>query len=78
MAANVDEYLDPSMNYGSWVELYNSSDSDFDLGGMYVSDERDNLLKHRLTDDYGVIPSHGFGILNFDRRILSLIGLLQG
>ena len=68
MAANVDEYLDPSMNYGSWVELYNSSDSDFDLGGMYVSDERDNLLKHRLTDDYGVIPSHGFGILNFDHH----------
>lgn len=66
MAANVDVYRDPSTNFGSWVELYNPTDTDIDLGGLYVSDTPDNLRKHRLIPTYGTLPAGGFAILNFD------------
>ncbi len=65
MAANVDVYLDPSFNYGSWVELYNNADFGFSLGGLYVTDDETNLKKHRLIDSYGYLPAKGFAILNF-------------
>lgn len=66
MAANVDVYLDPSQNYGSWVELYNPSDKGIKLGGLYVTDDPENLTKHRLIDSYGALPAHGYALLNFD------------
>ena len=68
MAANVDVYLDPSQNYGSWVELYNPTDKSIPLGGLYVTDDPTNLKKNKLIDTYGVVPAHGFAILNFDHH----------
>ena len=68
MAANVDVYLDPSQNYGSWVELYNPTTKSVPLGGLYVSDDPNNLKKHRLTDNYGALPAQGFALLNFDHH----------
>ena len=66
MSANVDVYRDPSTNFGSWVELYNPTDKGILLGGLYVTDDASNLKKHRLIDNYGALPAHGFAILNFD------------
>ncbi|MDO4737993.1 MAG: CotH kinase family protein [Bacteroidales bacterium] len=66
MAANVDVYLDPSFNYGSWVELYNPSEMNLSLGGLYITDDPDNLKKHRLIDDYGLLAAKGYALLNFD------------
>ena len=68
MAHNVDVYLDPSFNYGSWVELYNPSNTTISLGGLYVTDDPGNLRKHRLVEDYGVLAAKGFAILNFDHH----------
>ena len=68
MSANVDVYLDPSWNYGSWVELYNPTDKGVSLGGLYVSDDPANLKKNRLIDAYGAIPAHGYALLNFDHH----------
>ncbi|MBO7581496.1 MAG: CotH kinase family protein [Bacteroidaceae bacterium] len=68
MAANVDVYLDPSFNYGSWVELYNPTDKSVSLGGLYVSDDPNNLKKNQLLNDYGILPAHGFALLNFDHH----------
>ena len=68
MAANVDVYLDPSQNYGSWVELYNPTDKSVPLGGLYISDDPLNLKKHRLIDSYGAVPAHGYALLNFDHH----------
>ena len=28
MTANIDMFLDPSFNYGNWIELYNTSNED--------------------------------------------------
>ena len=66
MAANVDVYLDPSLTYGSWVELYNPTDKLVPLGGLYVTDDPENLTKHRLIDNYGILPANGYALLNFD------------
>ncbi len=68
MASNVDVYMDPSFNYGSWVELYNPSDKNVNLGGLYVSDDPTNLKKYRLIDTYGILPAHGYALLNFDHH----------
>ncbi len=68
MSANVDVYLDPSYNYGSWVELYNPTNQGVSLGGLYVTDDPDNLKKNRLIDRYGAIPAKGFALLNFDHH----------
>ena len=66
MAANVDVYLDPSFNYGSWVELYNPTNKSVALGGLYISDDPNNLKKQHLLRSYGSLPAHGYAILNFD------------
>ena len=68
MAANVDVYLDPSFNYGSWVELYNPTDKSVALGGLYISDDPNNLKKLHLLRSYGSLPAHGYAILNFDHH----------
>lgn len=66
MASNIDVYLDPSFNFGSWVELYNSTDQSIALSGLYVSDDPNNLKKHQLITGYDALPAKGYAVLNFD------------
>lgn len=68
MAANIDVYLDPSFNYGSWAELYNPSDKSILLDGLYVTDDENNLTQHQLVKGYGILPAHGYAILNFEHN----------
>lgn len=52
-AANVDQYLDPSYNYGGWVELYNGSSSAISLKGLFLTDTTDDLTQWPLASlDY--------------------------
>lgn len=66
--ANIDMYIDPSFNYGTWVELYNPTDQSVSLQGCYVSDDPSNLMKHRLTSRVGVVPAKGYQVLWFDHH----------
>lgn len=68
MSANVDVYMDPNKNYGSWVEIYNPSSKSVSLGGLYVSDDANDLKKNKLIDQYGAVPANGYAILNFDHH----------
>ena len=68
MAANVDVYMDPSYNYGSWVELYNPTDKIVALCGLYITDDPNNLKKNRLPDSYDALPANGYALLNFDHH----------
>ncbi len=66
MAANVDMFIDPSWNYGGWVELYNPTDMPANIGAYWVSDDPTNLKKAMLPRKIGSIPAHGFFTLWFD------------
>ena len=65
--ANVDMFVDPSFNYGSWIELYNSTDKAVFLDGLYVSDDPANPKKFLLySARHGSIPAKGYLTLWFE------------
>ncbi len=64
--ANIDMFIDPSYNYGGWVELYNPTNADIDLGNIYISDEPLSHLRYQMPTDFGVVPAQGFKVLWFD------------
>lgn len=64
--ANVDQFIDPSWNFGGWVELYNTTDEAISLAGLYVSDDPADPLKMPLDSRFGVVPAKGFKALWFD------------
>ena len=66
-AANLDQWVDPSWNYGGWVELYNPSSRGVTLTNCWVSDEGDNLQKVCITQPTA-IPAKGYGILWFEHH----------
>lgn len=66
MVANVDMFLDPSKNYGGFVEFYNPTDKPIDLGQMYVSKDANNLKQFRFLRRQGVVPARGFKNVWFD------------
>ncbi len=65
MPANVDMYVDPSWNYGSWIELYNSTDQYYTVGGYWASDDPENLKKARIHASVGGVQPHGYSLLYF-------------
>lgn len=65
-SCNLDMYLDPSMNYGSWIEIYNPTDRATGLGGIYITDDLSNMKKWKIRDDYGILPAHGYRNIWFD------------
>ena len=64
--SNLDMFLDRSLNYGGYVEIYNPSTRGFSLEGLYVSDDAGNLMKAMLNSHSGAVPAKGFGIIWFD------------
>ncbi|MBO4851671.1 MAG: lamin tail domain-containing protein [Prevotella sp.] len=66
--SNLDMFLDPSGNYGGYVELYNPANQGVSLRNLYVSDDPSNLLKCRLTSKSGAVPANGFALVWFDHR----------
>ncbi len=66
MARNIDTMIDPSFNYGGWIELYNPTDASISLNGMYISYDPSNLKMVQLTSSHGSVPAHGFKTLWFD------------
>ena len=68
--ANVDMYIDPSFNYGSWVELYNPSDTEISLEGMKLrhTDAEEVIREERLTARHGILGPKGFCLLWFDHN----------
>ena len=67
MVANVDRYLDTSWNYGSWVEIYNSSDNEINLKRYYINTSNSRQDKIGIGYDL-VIPAHGYGVLWFGHK----------
>lgn len=63
MPANLGEVLDPSCNYGGWIELYNPGTTAVSLSGMTLIDHKGHT--HKLTAKHGSVPAKGFKNLWF-------------
>ncbi len=66
MSRNIDMMLDPSYNYGGWIELYNPTNSAINLNGMYISYDKNDLKKVAIPSGNGSVPAKGFKTLWFD------------
>lgn len=51
MAANVDVVMDPSFNFGSWIELYNPTNKIYRTNSLYVTDDLSDMKKSKIIDD---------------------------
>ncbi|MBR5326547.1 MAG: CotH kinase family protein [Prevotella sp.] len=61
MAANVGDVISPAINFDSWIELYNPSDEDVSVVGMYLSDDVNNLKRWEIP--HGTVPAKGYLVL---------------
>ena len=66
MVANNDMYLDPTLNFGGWVELYNPASSAVDLQGYVLSNGSATYTLSSSTP----IAAGGFGVLWFEHNSL--------
>ena len=65
--ANIDQTVDYSNNYGSWIELYNPTNKDVSLNGWYLSDDAEMLTKHKLSG-YSVLNPGCYECIFFDHN----------
>ena len=63
MASNAGVVMSPAINFDSWIEVYNPSDQAVNLGGMYLSDDANNLKKWQMPSDMGKVPAKGFKVI---------------
>ena len=63
---NIDQFIDPSWNYGGWVELYNPTEEAVFLGNAIVKDHKGQSF--RLSEEFGSIPAHGYKNIWFDHN----------
>ncbi|MBR5084482.1 MAG: lamin tail domain-containing protein, partial [Prevotella sp.] len=66
MAANVDQFWSPSVNFDGWIELYNPTGEAATMAGIYMSDDPANLKKWKAPSNFGFIPAHGYKVVWFD------------
>ena len=67
MPANIDMFMDPSYNYGSWIELFNGTDTDINLAGYYLSDSASTTICP-LGNTSRIVKAGGFLTLWFGHK----------
>jgi len=65
---NTDLIIDPSYNYGAWMEIYNPGSNAYTLSGKYVTDDEDEPKKFLLPSTIEKVPAKGFTVLWFDHN----------
>lgn len=72
VSAGNDIFVSDYFKKSDWLELYNTTDHDIDLAGMYLSDNTEKPLKCRIQGDAvglsTVIPAHGYRVVWCDDR----------
>ncbi|MBR4129860.1 MAG: CotH kinase family protein [Bacteroidaceae bacterium] len=63
--ANIDMFIDPSFNYGGWIEFYNPTDVSVSLRGAFISDNPSNPRRFRLSTSLSFVPAHGYKVIWF-------------
>lgn len=62
VSAQNDSYIDENFKKGDWVELYNTTDTDLNVDGLYISDDAAKPTKFQITGNgkaNTIIPAHG-------------------
>ena len=49
-------YVNELYKHNDWFEIYNTTDTELDVAGLYVSDDQDNPLKYQIPTD-GVLDT---------------------
>ncbi len=65
-ASNLDMFINPQYNFSAWVELYNPTNEDISLAGLYFTDDPTNLKKWKGPQDMGTVESKGHYIVWFE------------
>ena len=65
MPANIDMFIDPSFNYGSWIELYNPGATDIDIAGWYISNDPSNITQCPLGSQPRIVKAQSYLTLWF-------------
>ena len=64
-------YVNEYFKRNDWIELYNTTDHDIDVAGMYLSDNVEKPLKYQISSpipsEGSVIPPHGHLIIWCDK-----------
>lgn len=68
--ANIDQFIDPSYNYGGWIELYNPGTSNITLNGCTIrhTDSEGQITESTLSSNHGVVSPKGYSVLWFDHN----------
>ena len=61
-AANFNDYLDNFNDYEDWVELYNPTGADVDIGAHFISDDIDEPTKWQIPGGT-VVLAYGYLII---------------
>jgi hypothetical protein len=51
--------LDSNYNYSDWIEIYNATNNDFDIGGYFLSDNDNKPEKWQFPANL-IVPANGF------------------
>ena len=61
-ASNFDSHQDNYGEYEDWIELYNTSNSDVDLNGWYLTDKPNNLTKWQFPSSF-IVSANSVAII---------------
>ncbi len=65
-ASNSDIICDGNGDFDDWIEIFNSTDEDIDIGGLFITDNLYEPTKDRIPSTNAgltTIPAHGYLIL---------------
>ncbi len=62
VAPNGTDYPDENGKYADWIEIYNSSDFPVSVGGLFLTDDADNLSKWQIGGVQNLLPN-GFATI---------------
>jgi len=71
MTINLSDSTDNYNEYDDWIEIFNDGILPLDLGGLYISNNRENLTMYKIQDTYPdstTIPAGGFKVLWADNQ----------
>lgn len=71
VSASNEMFVDNYFKKDDWVELYNTTDTDIDVNGWYISDNLSKPKKFQITNADGentIVPAHGYLVVWASKR----------